>query len=99
MMRGSRRSSTSGSMSNWTTQHDAPRVIKSSDTNGKLSQDVVLISGRLITSVVSKVPTRKQLVINQANVVIADALKGNDAQAQKLIRRIESDSALTALLK
>jgi DNA-binding NarL/FixJ family response regulator len=70
----------------------AYRDIAKGDVNRKMS-------AAEITSVVSRVPTRKQLVINQANVVIADVLKGNDAQAQKLIRRLESDSALTALLK
>ncbi|THD63613.1 MAG: hypothetical protein E7813_17850 [Bradyrhizobium sp.] len=70
----------------------AYRDIADGDVNRKMS-------AAEITSVVSRVPTRKQLVINQANVVIAEVLRGNDAQAQKLIRRLESDSALTALLK
>lgn len=52
-----------------------------------------------VTSVVAKVPSRKQMVINQASIVIAEVLKGDAAQAQKLVRRLESDSALTSLLK
>jgi hypothetical protein len=52
-----------------------------------------------VTSVVAKVPTRKQMVLGQAGVVIAEFLKNDDAQVRKLVRRLESDSALTTLLK
>lgn len=52
-----------------------------------------------VKSVVAKVPTRKQMVLGQAGVVIAEVLKNDDAQIQKLVRRLEGDSALTALLK
>jgi hypothetical protein len=49
MTRGSRRSGTSVSISNWTTQLDPPQVLRSSDTTGLSARDVVLISGRLIS--------------------------------------------------
>jgi hypothetical protein len=52
-----------------------------------------------VTSVVAKVPTRKQMVLGQAGLVIADFLKNDNAQAEKLVRRLENDSALTSLLK
>jgi hypothetical protein len=50
MTDGRRQVTTSVSISNWTTQHNAPRVVSKSDTNGALTQDVVLISGRLIST-------------------------------------------------
>ena len=52
-----------------------------------------------VSSIVARVPSRKQLVIQQAGIVIAEFLKDDEAQAQKLTRRLESDSALTTLLK
>jgi hypothetical protein len=52
-----------------------------------------------ISSLVAKVPTRKKMVLDQASAVIAEVLTDNVAQAQKLVRRLENDSALTSLLK
>jgi hypothetical protein len=52
-----------------------------------------------VTSVVAKVPTRKQKVLRQAGAVIAEVLSNDNAQVQKVVRRLENDSALTALLK
>jgi hypothetical protein len=57
------------------------------------------MSAAEISSVVSSVPTRKQKVVNQARMIISDFLKEDANRAQKLVRRLESDAALTALLK
>jgi hypothetical protein len=60
-------------------------------------------AGRKMTSdeigaVVARIPTRKQRVLGRAGAVIMDYLK-DDPRAQKLIKRLEGDAALTALLK
>ena len=50
MTKKAQQQTTSMSISSWTTQHDAPRVLSKSDTKGGLAEDVVLISGRIVSS-------------------------------------------------
>jgi hypothetical protein len=57
------------------------------------------MSAAEISSVVAGVPTRKQRVLNQAGAVISQFFDNDDQRAQKLVRRLESDAALTSLLK
>jgi hypothetical protein len=47
MNNGTNRLTTAASISRWTIEHEAPRVVVRSDTNAALTQDVVLIPGRL----------------------------------------------------
>jgi hypothetical protein len=52
-----------------------------------------------IAAVVSKVPNRKQMVVSRTRIVIGDLIKNDPDMVQKLVRRLENDSALTAMLK
>jgi len=52
-----------------------------------------------IASAVRKVPSKKQQVIERAALVIGEALPNNVEVAEKLRKRLESDAALTTLLK
>lgn len=53
-----------------------------------------------ISKALGKVPTRKQLVLAQAEQVIRDTLgEGEAVLSEKLRRRLENDAGLTALLK
>jgi hypothetical protein len=64
-----------------------------------VSKDHVLSSAE-ITRTLSKVPTKKQRVIARAAEILRDALgEGEASTAEKLRKRLESDAALTALLK
>jgi hypothetical protein len=62
-------------------------------------EDYVLSSAE-IAQTLSKVPTKKQRVIARAAEILRDALgEGGASTAEKLRKRLESDAALTALLK
>lgn len=53
-----------------------------------------------ITKALSKIPNRKQLVLEQAERIIKETLgEGNNALCTKLRKRLENDAALIALLK
>jgi hypothetical protein len=88
MTKGTREVTTSVSISNWTTQHTAPRVVSRSDTNSALSQDVVLISGRLISTdganevLISVEPAtidRKLAIRNLNRALQGETVKSNTA--------------------
>ena len=65
----------------------------SSDPNAKMSRTQ-------IEKTIKKVPTRKQLVLDQAEKVLAEVLgQEKQGEVKKLRRQLESDMALTSLLK
>jgi hypothetical protein len=58
------------------------------------------MSGSEISAIVNKVPTMKQRVLERAGAILSDALGADgEAVARKLRRRLESDAALTSLLR
>lgn len=59
----------------------------------------LVMSAPQIKTVMSKVPTRKQQVLARTESVLREVLAGDPTVVEKLRRRLESDAALTTLLK
>jgi len=81
---------------------DDNKVALLEDAYAQLSADnpEVKMTPAQIALAISRGKTRKQKVIEQATAVISKALGGDKAElTQKLRKRLESDAALTALLK
>lgn len=66
----------------------------------QIAQPGVKILATEISKALSKIPSRKQLVLEQAEKIIKETLgEENDALCTKLRKRLEYDAALIALLK